>query len=449
MSLSLPPALPGLPLLGNAWDYYRDPVALLQQGYERHGLVFSIRLGPKGAAVLIGPDHARTFFLETDRRLSISDTFQWLVPLFGEHFPLVAQPDDHRRHRPLLLQPLRGAHLARYVEALATEAEVWLEPLGDEGELELTELFGHAVFFGLARALLGEDARAYFGLSLWDLIADLTNVHADHAARRLRVRVPRLARLRAKRELHRGLREIVAARRRDDGKGRDYLQALLDTRPGGGRALPDALVFDLVLGMVWGGHATTWGHSCWALIQLLQNPGYLASVVEELPDPREAPTLEALDRQVRLEWALKETERMRPPVLVIGRRAREDVEIGGHRIPRGWQVLLCPPVSHRLPEVFSDPDRYDPERFSPERAEDRRHPFGLIGFGGGSHRCLGKDFAMVEMKLLLGALLQRHTLELVDRDPVRKPGPDPNRPRAPVRVRYRRRQPAAPTGGGR
>ena len=78
----------------------------------------------------------------------------------------------------------------------------------------------------------------------------------------------------------------------------------------------------------------------------------------------------------------------------------------------------------------------------PGRAEDRR-PFVLIGFGAGSHRCLGKDLAILEMKILLGRLLRRHALELVDPDPVPKRGPDPNRPRAPVRIRYRRRGVAA------
>ena len=101
--------------------------------------------------------------------------------------------------------------------------------------------------------------------------------------------------------------------------------------------------------------------------------------------------------------------------------------------------MVSPAVAHRLPEVFTSPEKYDPLRFSPGRAEHLKTPHALIGFGGGTHKCTGEDFAMLEMKLIISLLTQRFELELRHPGPRRKPGPDPNRPQGPVIVGYRRR----------
>ena len=69
--LPTPPPLPGLPLLGHAFAFRRDPVELFRRGYEQLGPIFTIRLGPKPAAVILGPEANEFFFSETDRLLSM------------------------------------------------------------------------------------------------------------------------------------------------------------------------------------------------------------------------------------------------------------------------------------------------------------------------------------------------------------------------------------------
>ncbi|MGH7450284.1 MAG: cytochrome P450 [bacterium] len=84
-------------------------------------------------------------------------------------------------------------------------------------------------------------------------------------------------------------------------------------------------------------------------------------------------------------------------------------------------------------------NKYDPDRFLPERAEDRKHPFSLIGFGSGPHKCMGKHFAYTEMKVVLTLLLRQYHLELSVPDPKPNPGPTPNRPKSPCRIKYQRK----------
>src|SRR5215510_10335914 len=105
----------------------------------------------------------------------------------------------------------------------------------------------------------------------------------------------------------------------------------------------------------------------------------------------------------------------------------------------GDLVLVSPAISHRIPEIFLDPARYDPDRFAPPREEDRRTPNALIGFGGGQHRCIGLAFAYQQVKVIWSVVLRRYALSLVDRDPQPNYATFVVGPRAPCRVRYQRR----------
>ena len=67
-----------------------------------------------------------------------------------------------------------------------------------------------------------------------------------------------------------------------------------------------------------------------------------------------------------------------------------------------------------MPELWTDPSKFDPLRFSPERAEDKKHRFGWIPFGGGAHQCIGLNFAYIQVKSFLSQLMPRFQLSLPD-----------------------------------
>src|SRR5256712_10818492 len=106
--------------------------------------------------------------------------------------------------------------------------------------------------------------------------------------------------------------------------------------------------------------------------------------------------------------------------------------------------MVSPAAAHRLPQVFANPDRYDPDRFGPPRQEDRRTKHGLIGFGGGHHRCIGATFAQQQIKVIWSVILRRFELSLA------RTGHRPDYatfvvgPRRPCLVRYRPRRARGP-----
>jgi cytochrome P450 len=73
-----------------------------------------------------------------------------------------------------------------------------------------------------------------------------------------------------------------------------------------------------------------------------------------------------------------------------------------------WGVIVAQGLTHRLPSLYAHPETFDPARFLAPREEDKQHPFALVGFGGGAHRCIGMEFAKMEMKIFLATLLSKY-----------------------------------------
>jgi cytochrome P450 len=82
------------------------------------------------------------------------------------------------------------------------------------------------------------------------------------------------------------------------------------------------------------------------------------------------------------------------------------MRIGGHDLPSGAVVAPCIYLTHRRPDVWPDPERFDPERFLGQRT----NPYAFFPFGGGVRRCLGMAFALYEMRIVVAQVLARTVL---------------------------------------
>jgi sterol 14-demethylase len=441
MSLPPPPAVPGLPLIGNSLDFRRDPVKLFRKGYEAFGPVFSIKLGPKRAAVILGPENHRFFFSETDRALSMSEVYRVFIPIFGDGFTLAAEPDEYREQRAILQPAFSGQRMDENVRVMVRETLEWLDGLGDEGEFELVASIEELSLHIIASALMGEEFRRRMGEDFWPLYRDV--VGGLDFVLPPNLPLPRFRRRdRARRILHERIRSLVLERRAHANGHGDFLQTLADAKYSDGRPVPEDKLQSMILFLVFSASESTPLQASWTLIQLLQHPDYLSLVLEEQETTfggrAEEVSPESLQRLERLQWAVRETERLRPMITMLWRYNLRSYGIGDYEVPKGWSTIICPPLSHRLPEVFADPERYDPERFSPRRAEDRKELFSMAGFGGGAHKCPGMHFAHTLMKVVFSLLLQRYTLELLNPDPQPDFSHSITRPEA-CPVRYRRR----------
>ncbi len=440
IALETPPVVPGAkPGLGHLIEFGRNRPALIMRGLEEVGRVFTIKLGPQNVAVLIGPEHHRVFFTETDKKLNIATPYKFLRAAFGEVL-FIAGHDEYLRQRPFVTQAFRREKMVHYIEVMNREVQKWLDSLGDEGTFEVVETMGRLAQDVAGNALMGERFQREAGREFWDLYADLSKGIDPVLPPNLPL--PKFWRRdRARQKMAAIMRPILDERRANPDQHDDFLQDFVNARyKDTDEPIEDEVLLNLMLGLMFAGHETTSGQAAWNVILLLQHPEYLALVREEID--RLAPYGTAIDGKVmhsltHMNYAITETERLRPSADILMRDVDEDIEIGGYYIPAGWRVMLGGEVAHRLPDLFDEPDYYDPLRFAPERAEDKADRYSLIGFGGGGHKCTGMNFANNEISVISALLLQQFDLELLTPKPGVQRGTGANRP-TPTTIRYRR-----------
>jgi cytochrome P450 len=123
--------------------------------------------------------------------------------------------------------------------------------------------------------------------------------------------------------------------------------------------------------------------------------------------------IEALEKLETLDLIMNESLRMVTPLPFNMRQTVRDTDLCGYYVPAGTNVVTWPGMNHRLPELWTDPDKFDPDRFAEPRAEHKKHRYAFAPFGGGAHKCIGMVFGQLEVKTVMHRLLRRYRLEVV------------------------------------
>lgn len=128
-------------------------------------------------------------------------------------------------------------------------------------------------------------------------------------------------------------------------------------------------------------------------------------------------TIENVSRMKYLECVILESLRLNPIVPFFGREILTDMSynVDGteYIIPKGSSVLVVPDIIHRNPRYWCDPERFKPDRFLSERSRNR-DPLSFLAFSFGPRNCIGRNFAMIEMKVILIHLLLRFKITCLD-----------------------------------
>lgn len=443
-----PPALAGAPFVGNTLQFMKDRDGLLKRGFQSLGPIFSLRLAGKPAVVLIGPEYHQMFFTETDKKLSMHKSYQFLAAAFGR-VGFAGPPEVYSAQRSILHSPFKGEKMVKSIQVMQIEIQQWLDALGEQGEMELTGEICTLVQNVASHALMGKTFREQAGREFWSLYQILGK--SLDAMLPPHLPLPKFIRRdRAKNQLRAMLRPILAERRAHPEQYDDFLQDFVNARYKDGSPVEDETILSLILGLMFAGHETTAGQAAWTVIELLRHPAYLELVQQELAH-RLAPgqTIDArvLSSLEHTFWAVQEVTRTHPSADMLWRRAEEEIDLGEYRIPKDWNLMVSPGIAQRLPDLFKEADDFDPLRFAPERKEDRQHRFAIIGFGGGIHKCAGMNFANNEMTMIAALLLQQFDLELVTMNPQPTYDLGASRPEKTI-VRYRRKHDLAPISTG-
>lgn len=399
-------------------EFQRRTLPMLLRYYERFGPIFTFRSLHRPVVAMIGPE--ANYFVT----VAGAEKFSWRHGMFGEQLtPLIGNGlittdwEYHDRARRSMMPAFHRRRMDAAVKVMNDEVQralrTWragttVDVYGWARELAmavamraLVGLDPHDERTGREATILFESALRYYDAEIWTTL--------------LRGPGTPWARMQAaRRRLDRIIFAEVERRRATGEGGEDVLSMLLEARDQSGERFTAQELRDQLMHLLFGGHDTSSSTMSFLLYELARNPGVRDRIVAELDavlggsPPTAAQLLESLPL---LSQAVDETLRLYPPVWFGPRRAVARFNFGGYEVPAGTHVIHSAWVSHRLPEVFPDPEAFIPERFSPE-AKAALPPGAYIPFGAGRRVCIGKRFGQLVVKAVAVAVLQRMRCEL-------------------------------------
>ena len=404
------------PSLKNTWRFRHDVLNLLRDCYAEHGPIFGIRIIFGYNLALIGPE-ANHFVLVGGR-----ENFGWrdgamghLLPLIGDGL-LTTDGDYHDASRAILMPAFHRERIEEATNVMREEATAAVDALAAGAAADVYEWARTLAMRIAMRALFGFDPDSGRATEIAGHFERGLSFHGrEYPMQLLFGPGTPLAQLRRDRIALEQLVGAEIARRRNDGTdGADILSSLLASTDEEGRSLTDRQVLDHVLTLLFAGHDTATSTVSFLVYELARNPAWADAIATELAEvcgPRDPDAEELFSGLPVLTRAVDETLRLYPPAWIGPRRSVRDFVFDGVRAPAGIPCFYSSWVSHRLPDVFPDPDRFDPDRFLPERRA--LWPRGAyVPFGMGPRVCIGKRFGYTEVHAIAAALVRRFRFEL-------------------------------------
>jgi sterol 14-demethylase len=410
MSTQIPIVSGAQPTGGHLQEFNTTPLAFLHRAYAECGEVSQFDLGGLRTVLLVGPPAHEAFFRAADEQLSAAQAYQMMVPVFGEGIQYGAPPAIERQQLKMQVQGLKHERMVNYAAVVEQETEQFLQDWAAAGELDIYDAFTRLTLKTSTHCLLGREFRqqlteefAELYHALEDGLAPSSISNPFQDAERFR------ARDKARERLEALIGERVAQRRQAGGWEHDMLQVYMDATYNDGRKLTDHEITGMVIWFMFAGHHTSSNTTAWTLLEIARNPQYrdrLHAEIDALFADTEELTLKGLREIPLLDGFIREALRLHPPLNAITRRVMSDWHYEGYTVPAGSNIMVCPHISHKLPEYFPAPDVFDPERPVPQ------NPFVEIPFGGGRHKCIGNGFAILQVKAILSTLLHQYHFEL-------------------------------------
>lgn len=386
-----------------------DPIGFLEQRRRLYGNVWKTRIGVP-AVLLLGPEANKSVMVTSRDCFSHKRGYgvTALAALFDGSL-LFVDGDEHRRERGILQPAMARVGLE---DSLRPMQAAWARAARDLGDGRVVDLYAF-----MQRVTFEVSASILMGLNLQQDLDQAfplfeTMIQGALAFTRLRIPFGKLDRgLRAREQLIRLLIPRVEEMRQRPPIG--MAGRLAHHREPDGTQLSAKRVVEHLLLLFWAGYDTTASMGSWTLHQLADLPAWQERLLAEQRAvcADRVPTLDECNELSSLHHFLLEIERFRPVTLFAARMTTQDVMVEGKRVPADTLIFYSPYATHRMESVFPRADVFDPDRWArgaPTQA--------LVGFGGGPRICLGKAFALLQLRVMLTTLLPSFRLE---RDPQR------------------------------
>eukprot|EP01064_Diplonema_japonicum_P005930 TRINITY_DN13914_c5_g1_i1.p1 TRINITY_DN13914_c5_g1~~TRINITY_DN13914_c5_g1_i1.p1 ORF type:complete len:495 (+),score=74.45 TRINITY_DN13914_c5_g1_i1:62-1486(+) len=416
-----PPIKPSyVPFVGDIVPFGIDFLKFMKSGTGTYGKIWTTKLMGNRVTVVGHRDLHETFFKQRNDILDPSEVYKFMKPVFGAGVVYDAPHHKMREQLGFVADQLGQSSLKKFVPIIQNKVRQCLaEDWGDSGTLNLLDAMGSMLISTASLCLYGENAAKLASPSkishiLGEIEAGLNPIavfiHWLPSFGYFRQR-------KARKEFEQLAKNILDERRSDpDAESRtDIINALLNAVYRDGVEMTDHERIGIMLGVIFAGQHTSLITSTWVLCYLSN-----ASNAELLRKHREE--MSAYSHEGELDWeglnemlltdaCFKEVLRVHPPLIMLMRKVMKPVDIHGFTVPKGDTLAISPLASHRHNDVYKSADDWNPERWLD--SSEGKGAYDFIGFGAGTHRCLGERFGTMQTKVVISTILNDYDIELV------------------------------------
>ncbi|KAJ1307552.1 hypothetical protein OPQ81_001649 [Rhizoctonia solani] len=473
---SLPPLVfHWIPIIGSAIAYGDDPLAFFFSCREKYGDLFTFVLLGRKMTVALGPKGSNFILGGKLSQVSAEEAYTHLTtPVFGKD--VVYDVPNHvlMEQKKFVKFGLTTENFRAYVDMIVDETTNNLirKELSPEncprdsqgwGCFHAFKKLAELTILTASRTLQGKEVRSNLDKSFAELYQDL-----DGGFTPINFLFPNLPlpsywrRDRAQKKMSDFYVNIIEKRKtQSQGDEHDMIAALMNQSYKDGRALSDREVAHIMIALLMAGQHTSSATSSWALLHLADCPEVTEKLYEEQvkvfgnPDGSMRPlNYEELKDLPILSAVIRETLRMHPPIHSIMRKCISDMVVPAslaaptgkanegrtYVVPKGHYLLASPAVAQVDPRVWRDANKWDPLRwldpmgaaaqagslYNDESGEKVDYGWGAVSkgtespyqpFGAGRHRCIGEQFANIQLGAILSTIVRHMELRIEKRVP--------------------------------
>eukprot|EP00921_Rhytidocystis_pertsovi_P007600 GHVQ01012614.1.p1 GENE.GHVQ01012614.1~~GHVQ01012614.1.p1 ORF type:complete len:749 (+),score=70.91 GHVQ01012614.1:216-2462(+) len=446
------PAESRAPIVGNLLRLRQGPTALCARLSREFFECYSLSLFGKPVVFFTGQQGYEFFFKATDEEVSLKEVYKISHALFGEKVIYDVGLEERQQQFHYLAQGLSENHLRSYVPLMIDECEKYFKSWGESGICEdIYHTVSELIAFTSCRCLLGDEIRAMFESDVKQLLMTL-----DDGVTPIGMVFPYFplpahwARDRAREKLHSIFSTVIASRRSrgDTCKNQDSMDTLgllIAAKGKDGKAcFTDKQMCGMLSALFFGGQHTSSATSAWLVINILSRAARetVDAIIgeQEEMDKNGGISFENVSTRCDvLNTCIIESLRLSNPLALVLRYCTRSRYFNGHEFAPGTIFAVAMNEAGTNPDIFEEPCEFRPQRWIENDWDDWRQQYKYLGFGSGRHTCMGRRFALLQIKTILSYVLHNFAIMRVSDDiPARNEkamvvGPDRKYP-----VRYER-----------
>lgn len=411
------PGPKGKPIIGTGLEFRSDPLEYPRKLHQEYGEIVKTKLGTYKAIFLFNPDHIKYVLATNHANYHKGEDYKFLKEVLGDG--LVTSEDDiWRRHRQIIQPIFHTDQLIEFIPQFNTLTDQFIATWIQKGEINNFNEMSALTASIVTKTILGADIELNVQ-EISEAVSFLTLHIQDRMESLLPIPyfIPTPENRKYKHEMsiiNRIVDDIIQKHKTNKKNSSDILSKLLLVNTNSSEILTDKEIQDEIRTFFIAGHETTATALTWTHYVLAKYPEVRIKVINEIQailGKENDPTYEDIKKMTYLDQVINEVMRLYPPIYTFGREPLKNDIIDDYSIPAGSLIIISQYVTHRDPLIWENPDEFNPDRFEEENIK-KIHKYAYFPFGGGPRTCIGKHFALLEMKILLIKIYQKCYFEL-------------------------------------